>query len=416
MPLRLEDLTPDAQVTGLIGREAVRIVSSGIPDEPATRLVLMAAQYTHRRGVDFSAALEWATSALQSKGNSPRQYQNTLVFLAPDEQNLENLFLALADRKAWTKVLDEKLLLNLTANQEQQAHAKVEDATRTIALRIPETWCHLLVPYQNEPGPHGANWDEKRLTGGKGSLAQRAAEKCVQEDLLSDQLGARVLRDKLNAFLWRDRPHVAVRELVDWCHKYLYLPRIASDQVILDALVNPSAALTGESTFYLADSFDEASGRYQGLRPQQASSSQLPSLNSLIVKEEVAKAQAPEPPPVAIPTTAGETTGGSSGLRPDTPQTTVSTTAGGIAPPAAIPLPARNTTFMASLKLDPMRAGLQMGDFLDEVLSHLQALPGAEVNLSVEVHVKAPDGIDDATARVVLENSRSLKVDNPQIY
>lgn len=57
-----------------------------------------------------------------------------------------------------------------------------------------------------------------------------------------------------------------------------------------------------------------------------------------------------------------------------------------------------------------------MGDFLDEVLSHLQALPGAEVNLSVEVHVKAPNGIDDATARVVLENSRSLKVDNPQMY
>ena len=63
-----------------------------------------------------------------------------------------------------------------------------------------------------------------------------------------------------------------------------------------------------------------------------------------------------------------------------------------------------------------MRAGLQMGDFLDEVMSHLQALPGAEVNLSVEVHVKVPNGIDDATARVVLENSRSLKVDNPQMY
>jgi hypothetical protein len=57
-----------------------------------------------------------------------------------------------------------------------------------------------------------------------------------------------------------------------------------------------------------------------------------------------------------------------------------------------------------------------MGDFLDEVMSHLQALPDAEVNLSVEVQVKVPEGIDDATARVVLENSRSLKVDNPQVY
>jgi len=57
-----------------------------------------------------------------------------------------------------------------------------------------------------------------------------------------------------------------------------------------------------------------------------------------------------------------------------------------------------------------------MGGFLDEVMSHLQALPGAEVNMSVEVQVKVPDGIDDATVRIVLENSRSLKANDSQIY
>jgi len=265
------------------------------------------------------------------------------------------------------------------------------------------------VPYQSEPGPHGANWDEKRLSGGKGSLAERAAEKCVQEDLLANQLGARAIRDKLNAFLWRERPHVSVRELVDWCRKYLYLPRITADQVILDALVNPSAALTGEPTFFLADGFDESSGRYQGLRAQQASSGQLPSLNSLVVKEEVAHAQAPEATPATDPAPRFI----AQPERPDQPIKTTTTTT--IAQPA-VATPAQRTTFTASLKLDPMRAGLQMGDFLDEVMSHLQALPGAEVNLSVEVHVKVPNGIDDATARVVLENSRSLKVDSPQMY
>jgi hypothetical protein len=63
-----------------------------------------------------------------------------------------------------------------------------------------------------------------------------------------------------------------------------------------------------------------------------------------------------------------------------------------------------------------VRAGLQMGQFLEEVMSHLQTLPGAEVNLSVEVHVKAPNGIDDQTARIVLENAAALKLDNPQVY
>ena len=121
-------------------------------------LVLLAAEHTHRKGVEFSAARQWAAACLQSKGNSPRQYANTLVFLAPDKDNLENLFQALADRRAWQKVIDEKKLLNLTENQKEQAIAKIEQATAAIAARVPETWSHLLVPYQSEPGPHGPSW------------------------------------------------------------------------------------------------------------------------------------------------------------------------------------------------------------------------------------------------------------------
>jgi predicted AAA+ superfamily ATPase len=417
------------------GVHAAQIDSSGIPDDPATRLVLMAAQYTHRRGVDFSAALQWASGALQSKGNSPRQYQNTLVFLAPDEQNLENLFLALAERKAWEKVLDEKKLLQITVNQEELAAAKVEDAVRTIAARIPETWCHLLVPYQSEPGPHGASWDEKRLTGGKGSLAERAAEKCIQEDLLANQLGARAIRDKLNAFLWKERPHVEVRELVDWCRKYLYLPRIVNDQVILDALVNPSAALTGETTFHLADGFETGSGRYQGLRPQQASSTQPPSLNSLVVKDEVALAQLEADCLAAQQAASQVAAGGASTATVSHGSSSDTTGATGIGmappgastpgapsgrttatPPSAPAKPALPTRYVASVKLDPTVASLQMSTFVEEVMSHLQALPGVQIEMTLEVQVNAPGGIDEQTARIVLENSAALKVDKPGLY
>ena len=112
----------------------------------------------------------------------------------------------------------------------------------------------------------GADWDG--LSGGKGSLAERASEECKQEDLLAAQLGARTIKEKLNAFLWRDSSHVEVRELVEWCRKYLYLPRISTDQVILDALVNPQAAMTGEETFHLADSVDQVAMQ---ARPQASS-------------------------------------------------------------------------------------------------------------------------------------------------
>jgi hypothetical protein len=353
-----------------------------------------------------------------------------LIFLAPDKDNLENLFQALADRRAWQKVIDEKLLLNLTVNQENQAAGKIQEATTAIAVRIPETWCHLLVPYQSEPGPHGPSWDERRLSGGKGSLAERASEKCSQEDLLAEQLGARAIRDKLNAFLWRERHHVEVRELVDWCRKYLFLPRISSDQVILNALINPQAAMSGESTFHLADGFQAGSNegrptRYLGLRHQASSSTQPPSLNSLIVKDEVALAQIeadrirpvdPPPPP-----------DGGDDKAPDKPTTWPSTGDGprkpgdGVAPPPPPPpplppKPQLPTRYVASVRLDPTRSSLQMSAFVEEVTHHLQALPGAQIEMTLEVQVNAPGGIDEQTARIVLENSAALKVDKPGLY
>jgi hypothetical protein len=49
-------------------------------------------------------------------------------------------------------------------------------------------------------------------------------------------------------------------------------------------------------------------------------------------------------------------------------------------------------------------------------LSHLQALPEVEIEMSLEVKVRAPGGIDEATARIVLEISASLKVGKPGLY
>uniref|UniRef100_UPI0018E9B19B hypothetical protein n=1 Tax=Synechococcus sp. 8F6 TaxID=2025606 RepID=UPI0018E9B19B len=244
--------------------------------------------------------------------------------------------------------------------------------------------------------------------------------------------GARRLRDDLNRFLWVEKPHVLVRDLVDWCRKYLYLPRVSSDQVILDALINPSAALSGESTFHLADGFDEASGRYSGLRPQQGSSTHPTSLTGYIVKDEVALAQieadqraAPKAIDQATISTTGVTTAGYN------PSTVTSATPGlarpgftdggsaattSPAPTADPPKPQLPTRYVASVKLEPSRASLQMSAFVEEVMSHLQALPGAQIEMTLEVQVNASGGIDEQTARIVLENSAALKIDKPGLY
>jgi hypothetical protein len=57
-----------------------------------------------------------------------------------------------------------------------------------------------------------------------------------------------------------------------------------------------------------------------------------------------------------------------------------------------------------------------MSTFVEEVMSHLQALPGVQIEMTLEVQVNAPAGIDEQTARIVLENSAALKVEKPGLY
>lgn len=68
------------------------------------------------------------------------------------------------------------------------------------------------------------------------------------------------------------------------------------------------------------------------------------------------------------------------------------------------------------VKLDPLPVNFQIGDLLGDAMSYIQSLQGAKVNLSVEVHVKVPNGAKNSTAQIVLKNSRSLKVDSCSIY
>lgn len=62
-------------------------------------------------------------------------------------------------------------------------------------------------------------------------------------------------------------------------------------------------------------------------------------------------------------------------------------------PPPTPPLPPKPqlpTRYVASVRLDPTRASLQISAFVEEVMSHLQALPGAQIEMTLEVQVNAP--------------------------
>ena len=72
----------------------------------------------------------------------------------------------------------------------------------------------------------------------------------------------------------------------------------------------------------------------------------------------------------------------------------------------------KNTRFFMSAKLDNTRVNKNVNDYLTEVIQHLMAVDGADVELTLEVSVNAPEGIPSTTVRTVSENCRTLKIQN----
>jgi hypothetical protein len=69
-----------------------------------------------------------------------------------------------------------------------------------------------------------------------------------------------------------------------------------------------------------------------------------------------------------------------------------------------------NTRFFMSAKLDNTRVNRDVNNYVQEIIQHLTAVEGSEVELTLEVNVTVPDGIPPTTVRTVSENCRTLKV------
>ena len=74
--------------------------------------------YSRESGNPAEAA---AKAILESRGNTPRLYRNTLVFLAADKVRFQDLDEALRKYLAWSSIVAEKEMLDLDRHQRSQA-------------------------------------------------------------------------------------------------------------------------------------------------------------------------------------------------------------------------------------------------------------------------------------------------------
>lgn len=372
-----------------------------VPDDLEARLVVLGPDYPYAKGGD-SAGEKAAQAILESRGNAPRLYQNTLIFLAPDRARLQDLEDATRKFLAWQSIVDEKVQLDLSPHQVRQAETQLKSAEGAVVGRLPETYQWLLVPRQENPQADVA-WEAIRLSG-QGALAERASKRLRNDELFIARYAPTLLKMELDRVpLWRN-DSVAIRQLVEDFAKYPYLPRLAGPEVLLDAIRQGVALLSWTTdSFGFAESFDEQGARYRGLRGGQQVPIDDYAGPGLVVKPEVTKAQLDNEVPGDGPGMPGTPGGGDA----EPGGAATGTGDGAKQPPGNI----QPTRYYGTVSLDPTRAGRDAGRIADEVIAHLSGLVGAEVQITMEIQATIPEGAPDHVVRTVTENGRTLKFD-----
>lgn len=359
-----------------------------VMDSFETRLVVLGTDYVYHKDGD-SNAQRHAEEILESRGTSPRQYRNALVFLAPDQTRLQDLQEAMCRYLAWNSIVQENESLNLSRQQIKQAEQREVSAEEAVTAQIPETYQWLLVPVQSQPNDP-MSWESIRLRG-DGFVADRVSGRLQREELMVNSFAGTRLRMELDSIPLWDGNHAEIQQLVEYFAKYPYLQRLLSPEVLLKSIEDGLRLISWETdSFAYADSYDEQNDQYLGLSIQQ--SLRLTDIYSrgLLVKPAEATKQ------LESASYGGEkdppTNGGDD---PDKPP---------------LPSPKQvNKRFYGSVVLDIARADRDTALIMDEVVAHLVKLEDAQVTVSLEINAEIPNGASTDAERTVMENCRVLR-------
>lgn len=387
---------------------------AGVPDGEEVRLVVLPLRHPHDRkaGADSRAVLA-ARRVLDQRQGGQRIRRNLVVLLAADATRAGELEQAVRDHLGWKHVVDHADgSLDLTAQQKGQAVERLTRTDRLVADRLLDTYTWALAPEAGLGQPYTVR--PVRAEGAATSVVDRAAKKLVADSELSLVQAAAVIRQQLDRLpsLW-EHGHVSVEDLWGLYAQYPYLPRLRDrgvlEQGVLGALDNALAWQV--STFALAEDHDEQARRYVGLRlPGDDGPAPAVTGRTLLVRPDVALAQREAELAVERARTAeagGTVTNsppkhvGTSITRPGQPV---------VGRPADGPVPVvAKRRFFGSRTLSPDRYAADFAKVTQEVLQHLAAVPGVQLEVRLEVSAVAPDGFPDDKVRTVGENATTLK-------
>ena len=410
-------------------------------DDAAVRLVILRPHLTHSLRNKQSLAVAEAEHMRDQRGTIPRVNRNTIVFLAADNNRLEDLKQGVRQYLAWNSIQEEREVLNLDAFQSRLASTKREEAHKAVEARIPETYIWLLIPDQPDP-LKPVLIQELRLQPQQWpltTLTANASRKLKAEEMLITHYAGTLLRAKMDEIpLWRGN-HVRIKDLAEYFARYIYLPRLKNTEVLLAAIQNGLQSLMWEQeTFAYADSWDEQQQRYLGLLAGQQMTVSITATN-LLVKPDVAAAQLQADREEAARKQAAQERAAALAYRESQARQSVVLEPGAVLPPmpevaadadkeptgamqssqssqssSAFPTPIAPIgephyhRFFGAVKVNPLKIAGEVNQVVSEVIQHLVGLDKNGVTITLEIQANIPGGVPPDIVRAVQENCNTL--------
>lgn len=382
--------------------------SRDIPDKVDLRLVVLDPDHSHKRKDQQSKAVKAAEAILARHGDKPREYQNRLLFLVPDLNAVQPLRDHLLRHLAWQSIVDDADQLNLDKHHDKEAKKSLEEAGQRVDASIREAYRFLLVPGQ-EPDTLETRWEDEALNLSS-SYDKAIAQTTREKEWVIGAWAPLHLAELLKRWFWKDKPAVSAKKVwLDTC-RYLYLPRLASDDVFLGTMRD---GVSHQDFFGYAANQKDGDG-YQGLLFGHTGSVYLDD-SALLLRPDAAEAALPKPAPptVSVPdakssmqSTVSTGSSGSTG----SVSTLKSTATTSPAPPAG-PVYRR---FHGTIDIAPPDPVGAFTTLVENVIEHFTAQYGTGVNITIEVEARRPEGFDQKTIRTVRENARVLKFDTAE--
>jgi hypothetical protein len=172
--------------------------------------------------------------------------------------------------------------------------------------------------------------------------------------------------------------------------------------------------------FAVASGYDVQTGRYVGLTVPHADMFGQVTDQALLVRPEVAVAQREaeqaeraEAAGSAGGSVAGPTVAGGGGLPDPQPGPTGKRSGTDVgAGPEPLPAGPKNIRFFGVARLNPERYARDLNRLSQEIIQHLAAPEGVELEVRVEIAASKADGFPEDKVRIVTENARTLKFES----